>query len=294
MPGRHIHRRRSPLRRRLAHENLYAWLPALIVPLQLGAIAAGTFIAADPALSPPRFVGLLLAVGTTSGVFGMLAAHELIHGRRRIERLLGLVMLAGCGYMHFRISHLQGHHRAAATPDDPATARRGEDVYRFVLRSVVGQYRQAWHAERRRSRVGESNRMLRYLAVTALIYAGVAILAGPRGVLFLALQSLLAVFILEVFNYIAHYGLMRRQGADGRYEPLGPEHSWNTARRFSNWALLNAGGHSHHHAEPGRAYQHLGPVSGALELPAGYGGSVLLALVPPLWYRVIDPRLPAN
>jgi alkane 1-monooxygenase len=250
-----------------------------------------------------RFAALIVAIGTMSGVFGMLSAHELIHSRSRFDRTLGLTMLAGSSYMHFRLSHLNGHHRLAATPDDPATARRGESLYRFVLRSAMGQYRQCWQMEARRirSRKGSpyTNRMLHYVAATALLYGGAGFVAGRSGLVFLALQSLLAIFILEAFNYVAHYGLERRRRTDGRFEPLDAMHSWNTARRFSNWALFNAGGHSHHHAEPARdhaeparAYEQLRRYDGAPELPTGYAGCIFLALVPPLWREIMDKRLP--
>lgn len=278
--------------------ELHRWLPRLFVPLQLGVIIVSLLLVSDPMLSTTRFAAAVVAIGAISGIFGMLSAHELIHSRSAFDRALGLAMLAGCSYMHFRLSHLNGHHRLAATSDDPATARRGENLYRFVLRSVVGQYRQCWQLEARRvstrSRSRFANRMPHYLAVTMLAYGGAGFIAGPRGAVFLALQSLLAVFVLEAFNYVAHYGLERQRQSDGRFEPLDAMHSWNTARHFSNWALFNAGGHSHHHAEPSRGYEQLGPRNGAPELPAGYAGSILLALLPPLWRRVMDRRIPIS
>jgi alkane 1-monooxygenase len=282
----------------VAGRRLYRWLPRLFVPLQLGAVVAALLLVSDPMLSTWRFVTLVLTIGAISGIFGMLSAHELIHSRTAFDRTLGLAMLAGVSYMHFRISHLRGHHRLAATSEDPATARRGESVYRFALRSAIGQYRQAWQFEYHRAKTRRrplfANRMLAYLAATAILYMGAGSVAGLRGLSFLALQSLLAVFILEAFNYVAHYGLERPRRPDGRYEALAAKHSWNTARRFSNWSLFNAGAHSHHHAQPSRPYEMLLPCHGAPELPMGYAGCILLSLVPPLWRGVMDKRIPAS
>jgi alkane 1-monooxygenase len=275
----------------LAHRAL----PCLYIPLQL----AATFWAARAAAQPggaSHFVALALAVGTCAGIFGMLSAHEAIHGRHRLERALGLAMLAGVGYMHFRISHVHGHHRLAATRADPATARRGETAYRFLRRSIVGQWRFAWRFERRRAagrpRARFANRLPWYVASEAALALAAALAWGGRALLFLLAQAALAVVILELFNYVAHYGLERRVREGGR-ERLAPHHSWNARQRFNNWALFNGGHHSDHHRRPGRGYHRLAATPAAPELPAGYAGAILLALVPPLWRRVMAPRLAA-
>jgi alkane 1-monooxygenase len=214
---------------------------------------------------------------------------------RRTERGLGLAMLAAMSYMHFRIAHVYGHHAHAATPHDPATARRGESAYAFILRSVAGQAREAWRFEAVRSAkhhggtFTRSNRMLWYALVEGLIVIGAGSYGWPALLFFLA-QSAIAIFLLEMFNYIAHYGLVRAQRPDGRWEALMPRHSWNSSRRMNNWALFNMGRHSDHHRAPRRAYQDLRELEDAHELPSGYAGAILLALIPPLWHRVMDPR----
>ena len=274
----------------------YRLLPRLYIPAQIAAIGWAATIVADPATSVPRAIGVTVAAGLTAGIFGMLAAHEMVHSRRRLERALGLALLASVGYMHFRIAHIDGHHCRAATPDDPATARRGESAYRFVSRSVAGQFAEAWRLEaarlrgRRRPPLAAANRMLHYLLVEALILAGAAFLGLPVLLFWLA-QSALAILLLELFNYIAHYGLLRGPLAAGGIAPLGQRHAWNSSRRMNNWSLFNMGRHSDHHRFPARPYQCLQPVADAPELPMGYAGSILLALVPPLWRRVMDRRL---
>jgi alkane 1-monooxygenase len=274
----------------------YRLLPWLYIPLQLAVTAWAAFAVARGHFAGIETAGLTLSVGLTSGIFGFLAAHEMVHSPRALERALGLALLAGVLYMPFRISHIHGHHRRAATPDDPATARRGEGAYRFVLRSVAGQMGEAWRYESERlarrghSRFSAGNRLLWYAAIEAQLLVAAAAL-GSGALLFFLAQSLLAVFLLELFNYIAHYGLTRARLPSGEWERLGPQHSWNSSRRMNNAALFNMGRHSDHHRGPARPYQSLAPLDGARELPFGYAGAILLALVPPLWRRVMDPRL---
>ena len=278
------------------HDWAYRLLPRLNIPAQLAIGAWAALQIADPTAPALDAVGLTLSVGLTAGVFGMLAAHEMVHSASDAERALGLSFLASVGYMQFRIAHVHGHHTRAATREDPASARRGESAYLFAARSVLGQFREAWAFEaerlqRKGLRVwGAHNRLLSYLAVELLVLAGVASL-GPRVLAFFVGQAVLAVFMLELFNYIAHYGLERRVEADGRPERLAARHSWNSARRMNNWSLFNMGRHSDHHRSPMESFHRLQAVEGSPELPTGYAGAILMALAPPLWRRVMDPRV---
>lgn len=255
---------------------LHRLLLWLYIPLQLAVMGFAACHAQEGVIAPA------LATGTVAGIFGMLTAHELIHSRRAWERRLGLAMLIVLGYGHFQVSHLQGHHRLAATPDDAATARRGESAYRFIARSIAGQWRFAWSRAPRR--------VLFYAASSGGIELLAFLLLGRSAVAYLLLTSLVAILILELFNYVAHYGL-ERESVEGRTQPLSTSHSWNTARRFNNWALFNGGRHSHHHAAPALAYEELTALEGSPELPFGYGGAIVMALVPPLWKRVMDARI---
>jgi alkane 1-monooxygenase len=276
----------------------YRLLPYLYIAAQLAVTVWAAFAIAQPGVTLIAAVGLTLSAGVTAGIFGILAAHEMVHSPVPAERGLGLVLLASVGYMHFRIAHIHGHHVHAATFRDSASARRGEGAYRFILRSVTGQAREAWTFEATRLRrsgrrvLDPANRMLLYLAIEALIGAGVAAFS-LRAFAFWIAQAVLAVALLEMFNYIAHYGLARRRLAGGGLERLGPHHSWNSSRRMNNWALFNMGRHSDHHRRPTQAYQRLQIEPDAPELPTGYAGAILLALTPPLWRRVMDPRVDA-
>jgi alkane 1-monooxygenase len=267
-------------------------LPYFYIPVQLGLIGWAVVHASQvPASS---FLALCLSVGVMSGVFGVLAAHELVHGDSRVGHLFGTAMLSGMCYRHFRIAHVLGHHRLAATEDDPATARRGEGFYHFFLRTIAGQYRDAWRIERTRLKARRlptwRNRLSADAAATTLICLAIFYFAGWRGVAFFAAQCAVAIIVLELFNYIAHYGLLRASDGSAR-QPFGPAHSWNSSNVLANALIFNMGRHSHHHARPAAPYQSLRHAVAAPELPLGYAGSILLALVPPLWHRIMDPAL---
>jgi len=272
--------------------RLFRLLPNLYVPVQLGVIAWAVAVARD--CNGAGFAALALSVGVTTGVFGVLAAHELVHGHNKTEQFLGLAMLTGMTYRHFRVAHVFGHHRWAATERDSASARLGESFYGFLLRTVPGQFADAWGIERRRvaARGGTvlDNRIARDVAAMLAVYSAVALIAGWRGAALFAAQSAIGIVVLELFNYIAHYGLRRRSMGAG-HEPFSARHSWNSSNALANAVIFNMGRHSWHHARPAAPYQTLKWVAAAPELPAGYAGSILLALVPPLWRRVMDPAV---
>ena len=267
-------------------------LPYLYIPVQLVLIVWAIIHTAQ--LTLPSFVSLSLSVGITTGVFGVLAAHELVHGDSHIGHLFGAAMLSGMSYRHFRIAHVHGHHRLAATEDDPATARRGESFYRFFRRTLSGQYRDAWRIER--SRLLEQklpawrNRLPMDAALMVLVFFAIFLFAGHRGVVFFAAQCAVAITVLELFNYIAHYGLLRARDEKGR-QPFGAVHSWNSNNLLANALIFNMGHHTQHHARPFAPYHSLRLEDTAPELPLGYAGSILLALVPPLWQRIMDPAV---
>ena len=274
------------------------WFPRIYIVLQLIATAWVASLVARGGVTVAEEIGLIASTGVTTGVFGFVAAHEMIHSPDPRERALGLTLLGTVLYMHFRIAHVYGHHVRAATADDPASARLGESLYAFLPRTVAGQLREAWQFEAQRLRrtgrpvVTADNRMLRYLVIEALFLIAVAIVS-VRALIFLLAVAAVSIALLETFNYVAHYGLSRRIGGDGRLERLGPQHSWNSGRRMNNAALFNMGRHSDHHRVMTRSYEGLEPLAGAPELPSGYAAALVTALVPPLWRRVMDPRAQA-
>jgi alkane 1-monooxygenase len=271
-------------------------LPWLYIPLQLAEIGWAGWVVAQPVTPLLDAVGLTLSTGLAAGVFGFLAAHEMIHSRHRPERLYGLVMLAGVLDMQFAIAHVHGHHRRPATFEDPASARRGESLYAFWIRSVTGQAAEAWAfetarlARANRAPIGPGNRLIWYGLIEAAILVAISF-AGWRALAFFSAQAALAIVLLESFNYVAHYGLSRRLRSDGRPEPLSPRHSWNSVRRMNNASLFNMGRHADHHRFSARPYNELEVLEGGAQLPCGYAGVILMALIPPLWRRVMDPRV---
>lgn len=267
-------------------------LPFLYVPVQLCII--GWSVLRTESLGLDGILSLALAVGVTTGVFGVLAAHELVHHRDAKSQLFGTAMLSAMTYRQFRIAHVFGHHRKAATQDDPASARLGESVYRFLIRSIVGQYRDAWRIEEARLKATRKplvcHRLTTDAVAMACIYVAILLFAGWHGVAFFALESAVAILVLEVFNYIAHYGLSRHDDGDKR-EAFGAAHSWNSSNTFANAWLFNMGRHAQHHARPTAPYQTLEHDDAVRELPYGYAASILLALIPPLWQRIMDPAV---
>jgi len=271
----------------------WAWVP-VHVALVIWAVQTSASWPVDGTLG-----GLLLSVAITGGAIGITFAHELVHRSHRAERALGDVLLALVSYPHFAIEHVHGHHRHVATPLDPATARLGESFYQFLPRTLWGSVAHAWAIERERLlRRGRGvwsvgNTMLRYATTLVALYGGVYWVWGGRGVAFVMLQGVGAFLLLEAINYVEHYGLQRREESPGRYERVSVRHSWDSSHRVSNWLLINLARHSDHHLVASRRYPALSTRDQAPQLPAGYGTMLLLALVPPLWKRVMDPRVAA-
>jgi len=284
-----------PTRLARALFRLATWVA---VPSQAALLAWALWFAARRETSPVELVGALLAVGITGGVIGITVAHELVHRSSRVDRTLGAVLLTLVCYLHWAIEHVAGHHRRVATPDDPATARFGEILPAFMARSVARGFRSAWHIESaRNARRGTSsvwrNRVLHGVAASAGLTGAIGLLVGPRAMAFFLGQSAVAIAFLETVNYIEHYGLRRRQVSPGVYERVSPLHSWNSAHWLTNALLFNLQRHSDHHVWPARPYHKLRHRPESPQLPTGYAGMALLAMVPPLWRRVMHPRLAA-
>lgn len=280
----------------------WTWDLALwfFVPVQTAAILLVLYRITRGNASLIETIGLTVSLGVISGSGGIVIAHELMHRASRFPRVLAEILMTQASYAHFCIEHVFGHHRHVATPQDPASSRRGEDVFVFVPRSIIGGAISAWRIETERvARRGTASTLadgrLRMPLVMAIVYTAVAAGFGAVGVLIFLAQSAIAVTLLEVINYLEHYGLTRRQIEPGRYERVGPEHSWNSSHRVSNLYLFNLARHSDHHYLVSRPYEMLRhwDEREAPQLPSGYAAMLLIALVPPLWFKVMDPRVDA-
>lgn len=273
------------------------WAPVQFVTL-FGLIAYAT---RATHLSGWELTGLFFGMGVIAGTIGITYAHELIHRSARLDRWLGDLLLAMVLYAHFRSEHLLGHHRHVATPRDPVTARYDEGFYGYFPRVLWQSLASAWGAERkmlaRRDRPvwHRSNPFWRYAALQIAFLALAATLGGWLGLGLFTLQAFTAVWQLELVDYVEHYGLARRHLGGGRYEPVRPHHSWNSAERASNWLLINLQRHSDHHFKPDRPFPLLQTYADdeAPQLPAGYPVMTVAAMIPPVWRRVMNPRVQA-
>lgn len=285
----------------LEQDRYYRWCTYAFIPLQFVALVGGAALLAGDDLGVAEKLGLALTLGCVNGI-GINTAHELGHKRASLERWLSKVALAPTGYGHFYIEHNRGHHVRVATPEDPASSRMGESFYRFWPRTVAGSLRSSLELETERlARDGirwwsPRNDILNAWAMTIVLFAALVVAFGVGILPWLVIQAVVGFSLLEVVNYLEHYGLLRQKRDDGtdRYERTQPWHSWNSDNVSSNVLLYHLQRHSDHHANPMRRFQSLRHFDEAPELPSGYATMILLAVIPPLWRRVMDPRVVAH
>lgn len=250
-------------------------------------------------LNTAEIIGLFFGVGVIAGTVGINYSHELMHQKSTLERWLADLLLASVLYSHFRSEHLRVHHLYVGTPRDPVTARYNEGFYRFFPRVLRECPVSAWRAEksllaRKGLTVWSSrNPFWRYFGLQTIMLFLAISFGGIYGLLLFLLQAFVAVWQLELVNYIEHYGLTRKHLGDGKYEHVLPRHSWNATQRASNWLLINLQRHSDHHYKPSRRFPLLQTYTTdeAPELPYGYPLMTMMAMIPPLWRRRMNPRV---
>ena len=280
----------------LDQDPYYRRLTYIVVPLHFITLLGTAAYAGLADLSGWGILGLAIVAGMTAGL-AINTGHELGHKNLKIERLLAKAVLAVPAYGHFTIDHNRGHHRDVSTPEDAASARMGESIYKFAVREFPGAMQRAWGIEadrlRRRGKFAwhPDNQILQSYALTALIWALLIAAFGWIMVPFLLIHTVFAWWQLTSANYVEHYGLLRAKDENGKYERCEPHHSWNSNHTFSNLVLFHLERHSDHHAHPLRRYQSLRHFENLPQLPNGYFGVYLLAYVPWLWFRVMDRRL---
>ncbi|MGB0376867.1 MAG: alkane 1-monooxygenase [Flavobacteriaceae bacterium] len=249
-------------------------------------------------LTTAEQIGMILSLGICLGTNGINVAHELGHRKSRGERTLAKLLLLPSLYMHFYIEHNFGHHRNVATPADPASAPFGKTVYEFWLRSVLGQYINAWKLQhqllsnRKNSWFSIQNDMLFYLIFQTIYLWLIFTVFGLSGLIFGASIALVSILLLETINYIEHYGLARIQKPSGRYERVLPQHSWNSNHLIGRIVLYELTRHSDHHFLATKKYQILENHTNSPQLPFGYPTAMLTAMVPPLWFWIMNPMVP--
>jgi alkane 1-monooxygenase len=283
----------------LEADKYYRYIVYVAVAVQYAVFVWGMAMIANGGLNWFEQLGLAISVGGVSGV-SINTAHELGHKTDPFERWLAKITLAPVAYGHFYVEHNRGHHVRVATPEDPASARFGETFWEFLPRTVIGSVKSAWDIETRRlARSGKGpwtwqNDNLQAWAMTAVLYAALTYWLGWIVVPFLAIQAIYGFSLLESVNYLEHYGLCRQKLPDGRYERCQPQHSWNSNHVVTNLFLYHLQRHSDHHAFPTRSYQSLRHFDDCPQLPSGYASMILLAYVPWLWFRVMDPKVVAH
>lgn len=286
-------------------EDQLGWYRAITLiwaPVQFGLLYWLIWYVTGPGdahLSALETILLFFGMGVISGTVGINYSHELMHQKDRGERFLADALLAMVLYSHFRSEHLLVHHRYVATPRDPVTARYNEGFHRFFPRVLRQCWLSAFRAEREMLARRDlpwydlKNPFFRYWALQGFMLLMAVLIGGWTGLGLFLWQALVAVWQLELVNYIEHYGLTRKHLGDGKYEHVQPHHSWNAAHRASNWLLINLQRHSDHHYKPDRRFpllQNHGAAH-APQLPYGYPLMTMVALVPPLWRRRMNPRV---
>ncbi len=238
-----------------------------------------------------ELVWLALSCGYVCGGIGIVLAHELGHRRTTLDRLLARTLLTSIAYGHYVLEHNRGHHRYAATLHDPATARRHESLWHLMPRYFFGVFRDSYKLSREQS--GRTNEALMLTAITLSFFLFVLVIAGWKGLLFCIIQAGLAQALVATIDYVEHWGLERRI-IDGKLQRMNASHIWDCANAVSDALLFNLPRHSSHHLTPSLSCDELHRIPESPQMPTGYAGMVLLAIVPPLYKKIMTPRLPVD
>lgn len=269
----------------------------LNLPIFIGLLLYFYHIILTRPLTGWEVAGMILNMGVIAGSMGINVAHELGHRHTQFDRWIARLLLIPNLYGHFTIEHNWGHHKNVATPEDPATARKGEPIYIFWPKTITGSYINAWKleakrlAKKHRAFFSVHNELL-WITLAELIYLVVLWIAGGFLLVLCGIAiALTGILLLETVNYIEHYGLVRRQLPDGTYESQTAAHSWNSDHVLGRIYLYELTRHADHHMRPTKKYQTLHTIEASPQLPVGYPASMLISLLPPLWFRMIDKYL---
>jgi len=283
---------------KIEKENkLYTYLLYLTLPIQVGFLIFFFYSIQEPNLTNSEIFGRIFGMGIMCGVIGINVGHELGHRNNRLDEFIGEILLLTSLNTHFLPYHNGGHHYNVATPKDAATARKNEILFTFWLRSHFSSYLEAWRLENRRmqqenrSWLHYQNRMIIYticnLALLSLIY----FFFGQFVLYCFIAAAISGILLLETVNYIEHYGLLRKQNENGRYERVKRNHSWNSNHQVGQVLLFNLSRHSDHHFNGSKHYQLLKSIPESPQMPTGYPGMMLLSFLPPIWFWVMNKKI---
>lgn len=280
----------------LEKDPYYNIISKAFIPSQYLMTMLGCYLATRDNVPMADRIGLTVSVGALNGI-AIVTGHELGHKHERHNRIGAMLALAPTYYTHFAVEHNFGHHKRVSTPEDPASSRMGESFWKFLPRTVIGGFKSAIEIETKRlERKGKSfwcleNELLQGWAISAAFTAANVVVSGPRAIPFLLAQGAYGASLLEVINYIEHYGLLRQKDESGKYERTQPEHSWNSNYVVTNLVLYQLQRHSDHHAYPARSFQALRDFPEAPQLPGGYASMLLPAYIPGWWYKLMDEKV---
>jgi alkane 1-monooxygenase len=284
-----------------AQKNLfYDFLVYLNVPMQYLLLILFFNRVSNQNTTLQEVIGMTLSVGVMCAIIGTNVGHELGHRHKSFEIILGKMLYATTLNMHFAVYHNKWHHRYVATPLDPATARRGESLYAFFLKSIPGNYILSWKIETERASKENQgwfsfkNEMLRGQIIQLIMMLLIFLLWGKIALLAFIGSAFVGILIYEAGNYIEHYGMERKLVRAGVYERCMPCHSWNSNHVLGRIMLYELSRHSDHHYSASRKFQRLRHFDESPQLPSGYPGAILLAIIPPLWFKKIHPLLNPN
>jgi alkane 1-monooxygenase len=269
----------------IKNQRYYDVILWIMVPVQYGLLFWFCYLFEGPLLTTFERIGLMSAMGLGCGVLGINVAHELGHRSGPFEQRLSKLLLLTSLYWHFFIEHNKGHHKNVSTFLDPETSRFNESLYAFYVRSIKGSFISAFHID--------PKEMTKALSFELLFLLSLYGFFGQKALLGFMLSAFIGILLLESVNYIEHYGLVRKEISPNRFEKVLPLHSWNSDHILSRAILFDLSRHSDHHSNVGRKYQILRHHNESPTLPTGYPGMILVALIPPLWFRVMNKRVKA-
>ena len=279
------------------NDRLYDYLLYLIVFIQIPTLIFFLYSFVGDGITTVDIIGRITAMGMLCGTFGINVAHELGHRKNKFEQTLAKISLLSSLYMHFFIEHNKGHHKNVATPQDPSSARYNEWLYSFYFRTIIFSYLSAWHiANNEMTKKGKGifslqNEMLQAHIIQILFVAAVYIFFGGWITVYFLGAAFMGILLLETVNYIEHYGLQRKSSSENSFERTMPSHSWNSNHALGRILLFELSRHSDHHYLASKKYQILKHHDDSPQLPTGYPGTMLLALVPPLWFKIMNKKI---
>ncbi|WP_396182158.1 alkane 1-monooxygenase [Flavobacterium sp.] len=279
-------------------DKLYDWLLYINILIVYGCLFFTFQIIEKKTLAPYELVGIVLSLGIILGSNGINVAHELGHRKKLFERILGKILLVPSHYTHFFVEHNHGHHLDVATTEDPSTAKYNQNLYSFWLQSVSGTYVKAWKIQKKLNKINKThffslkNDMLWFTIVQVVYLLSVYFYFNYKVTVLAFIAGIVGFLLLETINYIEHYGLKRKKMPSGRYERVTEKHSWNSNHTLGRILLYELTRHSDHHYKSTKEYQILEFHDESPQLPFGYPTSMVLSFIPPLWYSIMNKRIP--